>query len=636
MKEDVCNSVASFNTAMLASPVVNSNTVDFTRATSYSISKKTDTKKSSVVVVKSKASDKYIHLDPVPDFTDKVDIKPWLQRIFYPQGVELVIERSDNIKVVFKCKAAKRGKNAKQPLPPQEAHELPSPLTETKKKRSVSRFNTCPFRIRATYSVKREKWNVVIVNNNHSHQLAFNPESDEYKKFKDKLRANSDIEAIKQFDELEYRVHANLPINPALVPCDCGLTNEIQSFNVLLPAATTVTVGNPTSSQQAQISSSNKSRPKIVKTKKNSSLNISQQNLLKKTTTHNFLSSHPHGYVHHTDSPESYTSADSPPQLMMEPNSLGPSFLDEPMDISNQNKIFSFSSLTSGLDEIDFTNMFNKPVYQKKHNSQQHHNGYDIIVKNEVNELPVKPESLSNLEADVITKFTSDILSPHSDFTNNQYDLQHNYSYENDHISNPLHYPPLLSNHQHEFVENEQSFNHAASQHSYSSQKISHTTSYKTAMYPCETNNGPVCYNDECLQLTNIPPENLTISDNIISKISNTLNNNTLENFGEYTLPEVDNSHTNFASSSHSISTQFQSLLNANTPIIDDSSAVNSNINHGSLNFNSNITNNPLEALTSNTNPDIMSFSSTGDLNFNMTPSPILWDNTFENINEKL
>lgn len=191
----------------------------------------------------NKDENKLIHLDPVPNFKDKNDIKPWLQKIFYPQGIELVIERSDSTKVVFKCKASKRGKNAKEPVLSADHKERLekkksddcSSSSASKKKRSVSRFNVCPFRIRATYSLKRKRWGVVVMNNLHSHDLEFNPNSDEYKKFKDKLKEDDDIEAVKKFDELEYRVRVHLPIHNTMIPCDCGMTSEIQSFNIVMP-----------------------------------------------------------------------------------------------------------------------------------------------------------------------------------------------------------------------------------------------------------------------------------------------------------------------------------------------------------------------------------------------------------------
>ncbi|KAG0670453.1 hypothetical protein C6P45_002357 [Maudiozyma exigua] len=193
-----------------------------------------------------KEDNKLIHLDPVPNFIDKADIKPWLQKIFYPQGIELVIERSDNTKVVFKCKASKRGKNAKEPMITQTETEDSTTVNQQKKKkkRSVSRFNVCPFRIRATYSLKRKKWGIVVLNNSHSHDLEFNPNSEEYKKFKDKLKSDNDIEAIKKFDELEYRIRVHLPIQNTMIPCDCGMTSEIQSFNIVLPNTNTTSKNN--------------------------------------------------------------------------------------------------------------------------------------------------------------------------------------------------------------------------------------------------------------------------------------------------------------------------------------------------------------------------------------------------------
>lgn len=193
-----------------------------------------------------KEDNKLIHLDPVPNFIDKADIKPWLQKIFYPQGIELVIERSDNTKVVFKCKASKRGKNAKEPMITQTDTDDSSVavMQKKKKKRSVSRFNVCPFRIRATYSLKRKKWGIVVLNNSHSHDLEFNPNSEEYKKFKDKLKLDNDVEAIKKFDELEYRIRVHLPIQNTMIPCDCGMTSEIQSFNIVLPNTATTNKNN--------------------------------------------------------------------------------------------------------------------------------------------------------------------------------------------------------------------------------------------------------------------------------------------------------------------------------------------------------------------------------------------------------
>lgn len=239
----------------------------------------------NIPMVITKDQNKLIHLDPVPNFQDKAEIKPWLQKIFYPMGIEIVIERSDNTKVIFKCKASKRGRKSRKSTTTVTPNKVTSTFEDTvkecaekfivhsdivlkkqtsenvkeqgdsknstsispkpvilssqpprvKKKRAISRFNVCPFRIRATYSLKRRKWSIVVLNNTHSHELNFDPNSEEYKKFKAKLRENNDIEAIKKFDELEYRKRCNLPIHTAMIPCDCGLTNEIESFNIVIP-----------------------------------------------------------------------------------------------------------------------------------------------------------------------------------------------------------------------------------------------------------------------------------------------------------------------------------------------------------------------------------------------------------------
>ncbi|CAL9732983.1 iron-regulated transcriptional activator Aft1p [Monosporozyma unispora] len=235
----------------------------------------------NIPMVISKDQNKLIHLDPVPNFKEKADIKPWLQKIFYPMGIEIVIERSDNTKVVFKCKASKRGRKSRKSstngtpnnttstfedtvkecaenfiihdnkvkTKNNNNDDIPQPPSRVKKKRAVSRFNVCPFRIRATYSLKRHKWSIVVINNTHSHELNFDPNSDEYKKFKAKLREDNDLEAIKKFDELEYRKRSNLPIQTAMIPCDCGMTNEIESFNIVIPNTNPKTSSTTTTKQ---------------------------------------------------------------------------------------------------------------------------------------------------------------------------------------------------------------------------------------------------------------------------------------------------------------------------------------------------------------------------------------------------
>ncbi|CCF57219.1 hypothetical protein KAFR_0C02260 [Kazachstania africana CBS 2517] len=297
---------------------------------------------------------KLIHLDPVPDFSDKTEIKPWLQKIFYPQGIEIVIERSDNFKVIFKCKATKRGKkhgNVAPPLPePTTEEEVNTGSTTTvkKKKRSISRFNRCPFRIRATFSIKRKKWQVVVMNSMHSHELVFNPDSDDYKKFKMVLKENNDVDAIKKFDELEYRRRNNLPIPQAIMPCDCGLTSEIRSFNVVLP-----NINPRKGSNNYSRSNGNKIKKPI---KKNSdkpfALQFDSSSTASSTPTNNNIS-------HHNDHNQNQTHNHNNNNNTNINNGMG--FLDDPFASTE------FSSLNNAttapaidLNEIDFTDIFSK------------------------------------------------------------------------------------------------------------------------------------------------------------------------------------------------------------------------------------------------------------------------------------
>lgn len=169
----------------------------------------------------SRDQNKLIHLDPVPSFRDRHEIKPWLQKIFYPQGIDIVIERSDTGKVTFKCRSVRS-----------------SVGSNLKLKRTSSRSHACPFRIRAAYSVRLQKWNVVVMNNIHAHELRFDliTKTDDYKKFKENLRQKNDVKAIKTFGELEYKTSLNLPLATPIISCDCGLTKEIEAFNkIFLP-----------------------------------------------------------------------------------------------------------------------------------------------------------------------------------------------------------------------------------------------------------------------------------------------------------------------------------------------------------------------------------------------------------------
>lgn len=168
-----------------------------------------------------------IHIDPVPDFQEKIDVKVWLQEMFFPMGIDIVIERSDKTKIIFKCKPSDY-----------RSHE---PKDLRQKEPVDDKRHICPFRVRCTFSTQLKKWKIVIINNSHSHPLKFNPHSDEYAKFKRNLRDREMTETLKKFEELEYKAKSNLPMENLLsgnsiISCDCGLTKEIKTINnVYLP-----------------------------------------------------------------------------------------------------------------------------------------------------------------------------------------------------------------------------------------------------------------------------------------------------------------------------------------------------------------------------------------------------------------
>lgn len=310
---------------------------------------------------RQRSQNKLIHLDPIPDFQDRNEIKPWLQKIFYPQGIEIVIERSDNIKVVFKCKASKRGRASRKQAGcgslPEEKENPESPLAvkrvqqANKKKRSVSPYNTCPFRVRATYSLKRKKWNIVVMNNGHSHPLKFNADSDDYKKFKNYLRENEDWDAVKKFDELECRTRFNLPTQPQPIPCDCGLTQEIESFNIVLP----------TSDSLANSTDKTVSKPRHKSTRKG---NKQMATALSRNST-------PLGFLDKSPS-QSARSGQEPQRIKQEstgapqePHS-GMTGLSPMQNLDTSMSGWDPNTLTSQSEEIDFTDLFLRPLPRTK------------------------------------------------------------------------------------------------------------------------------------------------------------------------------------------------------------------------------------------------------------------------------
>lgn len=99
---------------------------------------------------------------PARVFKKKTEIKPWLQQKLASQGISIVIERSDDSKIVFKCK------NGGCSLKNGRKYIKRNPKSFSKKKNGKS---GCPFRIRANYSLRARNWSLVIINDCHNHPV---------------------------------------------------------------------------------------------------------------------------------------------------------------------------------------------------------------------------------------------------------------------------------------------------------------------------------------------------------------------------------------------------------------------------------------------------------------------------------
>lgn len=76
--------------------------------------------------------------DPKASFSRKDSIKPWLVNQLKPWLICVAIERSDNIKIVFRCKSGSL---------------------------------LCPFRVRANYSIRSKLWTLRVVSDLHNHKI---------------------------------------------------------------------------------------------------------------------------------------------------------------------------------------------------------------------------------------------------------------------------------------------------------------------------------------------------------------------------------------------------------------------------------------------------------------------------------
>lgn len=79
-------------------------------------------------------------LDLRKTFKKREDIKPWVTEKLSQQLINVCIERSDNLKVVFRCKDG-------------------SPV--------------CPFRMRANFSARTGLWTLKMINEYHNHAVAY-------------------------------------------------------------------------------------------------------------------------------------------------------------------------------------------------------------------------------------------------------------------------------------------------------------------------------------------------------------------------------------------------------------------------------------------------------------------------------
>lgn len=107
-------------------------------------------------------------LTPVPDFKSRDDIKPWVIEKMEPRGINLVIERSDASKVVFKCKNIHRKSSSNARL-----NKNIKVNPKNKRLRSVP-DDSCPFRLRVSYSVKHKVWAVNVIKFEHNSSICCN------------------------------------------------------------------------------------------------------------------------------------------------------------------------------------------------------------------------------------------------------------------------------------------------------------------------------------------------------------------------------------------------------------------------------------------------------------------------------
>lgn len=162
-------------------------------------------------------------------FTNKHAIKPWLLScLLASRSIHVVIERSDKHKIIFKCKAG--------------GYKL-----EAKYKR---RQKSCPFRIRANYSIRNQVWTLLVINDQHDHAIGSHEE--EQGESKDGDDVADAIEEDEDEDDDEDVTEAT--VNERKVRNDSYQNGDYQGSNAEFMETTDSSRSSPQSSKTSSTS----------------------------------------------------------------------------------------------------------------------------------------------------------------------------------------------------------------------------------------------------------------------------------------------------------------------------------------------------------------------------------------------
>lgn len=196
-------------------------------------------------------------------FTSKQEIKPWLQLKLSNNGINIVIARSDDSKIVFKCKC--KFKSNKKNL--KKSSNNNSSISKPTKKQPII---PCPFRIRANYSIRLKLWTIVVVNDTHNHHLHHN---------------NININEVPNIDSnINLNKMIMPPSPPPSPPTNDSISQRSSIYHILNPVEkklnTTATPKSNNNNNLPKSSSSSSSSPNDI-----SITNTSTAPLLKRIET---------------------------------------------------------------------------------------------------------------------------------------------------------------------------------------------------------------------------------------------------------------------------------------------------------------------------------------------------------------